>query len=70
MLAYCTRDIILSVNDIDVAAPTMTDSFALAAGDSYDHTVNTIASLKAGDQLVLKVLREGRIVKLTTTIEP
>jgi S1-C subfamily serine protease len=63
-------DIILSVNDIDVTAPTMTDSFALAAGDSYDHTVNTIASLKAGDQLVLKVLREGKIVKLTTTIEP
>jgi len=32
--------------------------------------VNTIASLKAGDQLVLKILREGKIVKLTTTIEP
>src|SRR6185295_6418723 len=63
-------DIILSLHDIDVTAPTMTDSFALSAGDSYDHTVNTIASLKAGDQLVLKVLREGRIVKLTTTIEP
>ena len=63
-------DIILSVNDIDVTAPTMTESFALGAGDSYDRTVNTIGSLKAGDQLVLKVLREGKIVKLTTTIEP
>ena len=63
-------DIILSVNDIDVTAPTMTESFALAAGDSYDRTVNTICSLKAGDQLVLKVLREGKVVKLTTTIEP
>lgn len=63
-------DIILSVNDIDVTVPTMTEAFALGAGDSYDRTVNTIASLKAGDQLVLKILREGKIVKLTTTIEP
>ena len=63
-------DIILSVNDIDVTAPTMTESFALGAGDSYDRTVNTIGSLKAGDQLVLKVLREGKIVKMTTTLEP
>jgi S1-C subfamily serine protease len=63
-------DIILSVNDIDVIVPTMTEAFALAAGDSYDRTVNTIASLKAGDQLVLKVLREGKVLTLTTTIEP
>ena len=62
-------DIILSVNDIDVTAPTLTESFALGAGDSYDRTVNTIGSLKAGDQLVLKVLREGKIVKLTTSVE-
>jgi hypothetical protein len=63
-------DIILSVNDIDVTAPTMTESFALGAGDSYDRIANTICSLKAGDALVLKVLREGKIVKLTTTTEP
>jgi serine protease Do len=63
-------DIILSVNDIDVTVPTMTESLALAAGDSYDRIANTICSLKAGDQLVLKILREGKIVKLTTTIEP
>ena len=48
----------------------MTESFALGAGDSYDRIVNTIGSLKAGDALVLKVLREGKIVKLTTIIEP
>jgi len=63
-------DIILSVNDIDVTAPTMSESFALAAGDSYDLTVNTIASLKPGDLVVLKVLRAGKVMKLTTTIEP
>jgi S1-C subfamily serine protease len=63
-------DIILSVNDIDVTVPTMTESFALAAGDSYDRIANTICSLKPGDALVLKVLREGQVVKLTTTIEP
>ena len=63
-------DVILSVNDIDVAVPSAVDSVALGEGDNYDRIFNSISSLKPGDPVVLKVLRAGKVMKLTTTIEP
>lgn len=59
-------DVILSVNEIDVAATSTADQLA---GDSYERIFGSIGSLKTGDTLVLKVLREGKVIKLTTTIE-
>jgi hypothetical protein len=63
-------DVILSVNDIDVSVPSTVESFALGKGDNYDLIFNSICSLKPGDPVVLKVLRAGKVIKLTTTIEP
>ena len=63
-------DIILSVNDIDVTAPSADGSFALGAGDNYDRILSSIGSLRPGDAVAVKVLREGKVIKLTTTIEP
>ena len=62
-------DVILSVNGIDVSAPSLNESLALGAGDNYDRIVNSIESLKAGDLLSLKVFRGGKVLLLTTTIE-
>lgn len=63
-------DVILSVNDIDVTVPSAVESVALGEGDNYDRIFNSMSSLKPGDPVVLKVLRAGKVVKLTTTIEP
>ena len=63
-------DVILSVNDIDVTVPLAVESVALGQGDNYDRIFNSISSLKPGDSVVLKVLRAGKVMKLTTTIEP
>src|SRR5262252_948981 len=42
-------DVILSVNNIDVSAPAMSESMALAAGDNYNRIATSIENLKAGD---------------------
>jgi S1-C subfamily serine protease len=63
-------DVILSVNDIDVTVPSAVESVAPGQGDNYDRIFNSISSLKPGDSVVLKVLRAGKVMKLTTTIEP
>jgi S1-C subfamily serine protease len=63
-------DVILSVNNIDITAPQISDSLALGAGDNYDRIVNSIESLKAGDILTMKVFRGGKVLMLTETIEP
>ncbi|HEU5240214.1 MAG TPA: trypsin-like peptidase domain-containing protein [Pyrinomonadaceae bacterium] len=63
-------DVILSVNDIDVTVSLAVESVALAQGDNYDRIFNSMSSLKPGDPVVLKVLRAGKVMKLTTTIEP
>ena len=62
-------DVILSVNGIDVSAPSMNESLVLGAGDNYDRIVNSIESLKGGDVLSLKVFRGGKVLLLTTNIE-
>jgi S1-C subfamily serine protease len=63
-------DVILSVNDIDVTGPSAVESVAVGQGDNYDRIFNSISSLKSGEPVVLKVLRAGKVMKLTTTIEP
>jgi len=62
-------DVILSVNDIDVAAPTTTEPPAGVAGDNYERILNSLVSLKTGDTVILRVLRAGKIVKLTAMVE-
>ena len=63
-------DVILSVNDVDITATSTAEPLAgQGADDSYERIFSSIGSLKPGAALVLKVLREGKVVKLTTTIE-
>jgi serine protease Do len=63
-------DVILSVNDVDITATSTAEPPAgREAGDNYERIFSSIGDLKPGDALVLKVLREGKVVKLTTTIE-
>jgi S1-C subfamily serine protease len=63
-------DVILSVNDVDITTTSTAEPLAgRGAGDSYERIFSSIGNLKPGDPLVLKVLREGKVVKLTTTIE-
>jgi len=53
-------DIILGVNDVPVAE----------GGGSYDDIYTSIRKLKTGDNLVIKVFRQGRIVKLSIPVAP
>ena len=63
-------DVILSVNGIDIIAPRSSDSVETVRGDeNYERIYNSIAALKAGDSLVVAVFREGKVLKLTTTID-
>jgi S1-C subfamily serine protease len=63
-------DVILSVNDVDITATSTAEPpTGRGAGDSYERIFSSIGNLKPGDALVLKVLREGKVVKLTTTVE-
>lgn len=63
-------DVILSVNDIEVTVPSTAEAVALGEGDNYDRIFNSLSSLKPGDPVVLRVLRAGKVMELTTTIEP
>jgi S1-C subfamily serine protease len=64
-------DVILSVNGINIVAPNAADSFGSVstADENYETIYNSIATLKPGDSLVVTVFREGKVVKLTTTID-
>ena len=64
-------DVILSVNGIAIVAPNASDSFGSVstADENYSTIYNSIATLKPGDPLVVTVFREGKVVKLTTTID-
>ncbi len=52
-------DFILSVNEIQVTGR-----------DSYDPIYNSVVTLKPGTSLVIKVFRQGQILKLSIPIEP
>ena len=63
-------DVILSVNEIQVtSASTVDQAGEVASDDSYERIYKNIGTLKLGDNLVVKVLREGRVVTLSAPIE-
>jgi serine protease Do len=61
-------DVILSVNNIAVTATTE-PPIGVGADDNYERILNSLVSLKPGDPVIMTVLRAGKVIKLTTTIE-
>jgi serine protease Do len=62
-------DVILSVNNIAIIDPSSTQSLGSFTNDeNYEKIYNSVAALKSGDPLVVTVFREGKVLKLTTTI--
>jgi len=62
-------DVILSVNNISVIDPRSAQSLGnLTTDENYERIYNSVAALKPGDPLVVTVFREGKMLKLTTTI--
>lgn len=63
-------DVILGVNNIGVIDPRSAQSLgSFTSDENYERIYNSVATLKPGDPLVVTVLREGKVLKLTTTIE-
>ena len=63
-------DVILSVNNIAIIDPRSTQSLgSLTSDENYEKIYNSVAALRPGDPLVVTVFREGKVLKLTTTIE-
>jgi serine protease Do len=62
-------DVILSVNEIQITAASTADQVADVASDSYERIYNCIGALKLGDNLVVRVFREGRVVTLSAPVE-
>ena len=62
-------DVILSINEIQITAASTADQVADVASDSYERIYNCVRALKLGDNLVVRVFREGKVVNLSTTIE-
>jgi S1-C subfamily serine protease len=62
-------DVILSVNNIAIIDPRSAQSLASFTSDeNYERIYNSVAALKPGDPLVVTVFRDGKVLKLTTTI--
>ena len=63
-------DVILGVNNIAVIDPRSAQSLgSFTSDENYERIYNSVAALKPGDPLVVTVLREGKVLKLTTTID-
>ncbi|HEU5239566.1 MAG TPA: trypsin-like peptidase domain-containing protein [Pyrinomonadaceae bacterium] len=63
-------DVILSVNNIPVIDPSSAQSLGnLTSDENYERIYNSVATLKPGDPLVVTVFREGKVLKLTTSID-
>ena len=63
-------DVILSVNNISVIDPRSAQLLGnLTSDENYERIYNNVATLKPGDPLVVTVLREGKVLRLTTTID-
>ena len=62
-------DVILSVNNIDITPAAATSFGADPNDENYEKIYNSIAALRPGDNLIVTVYREGKVVKLTTTID-
>jgi len=62
-------DVILSVNNIAIIDPTSAQSLgSFTSDENYEKIYNSVAALKPGDPIVVTVFREGKVLKLTTTI--
>ena len=62
-------DIILSVNNIAIIDPSSAQSLgSFTSDENYERIYNSVAALKSGDPLVVTVFREGKVLKLTTTV--
>jgi serine protease Do len=63
-------DVILSVNNISVIDPRSAQSLgSFTSDENYERIYNSVAALKPGDPLVVTVFREGKVLKLTATID-
>ena len=63
-------DVILGVNNIGVIDPRSAQSLgSFTSDENYERLYNSVAALKPGDPLVVTVFREGKVLKLTTTID-
>jgi S1-C subfamily serine protease len=63
-------DVILTVNNIAIVDPLSAQLLGSSTSDeNYERIYNSVAELKPGDPLVVTVFREGKVLKLTTTIE-
>jgi S1-C subfamily serine protease len=63
-------DVILDVNNIAVIDPPSAQSLgSFTSDENYERIYNSVAALKPGDPLVVTVFREGKVLKLTTTID-
>ena len=63
-------DVILDVNNIGVIDPRSAQSLgSFTSDENYERIYTSVAALKPGDPLVVTVLREGKVLKLTTTID-
>jgi serine protease Do len=61
-------DVILTVNNIAITDPSSQSFANLTSDENYEKIYNSVAALKPGDPLVVTVFREGKVLKLTTTI--
>jgi serine protease Do len=62
-------DVILSVNNIAIIDPRSAQSLeSFTSDENYERIYNSVAALNPGDPLVVTVFREGKVLKLTTTI--
>jgi len=62
-------DVILSVNNIAIIDPRSAQSLgSFTSDENYERIYNSVAALKPGDPLVVTVFREGKVLRLTTTI--
>ena len=62
-------DVILSVNNIAIIDPRSAQSLgSFTSDENYERIYNSVADLKPGDPLVVTVFRDGKVLKLTTTI--
>jgi len=62
-------DVILSVNNIAIIDPRSAQLLgSFTSDENYERIYNSVAALKPGDPLVVTVFREGKVLKLSTTI--
>jgi S1-C subfamily serine protease len=63
-------DVILSVNNIAIIDPRSAQSLgSFTSDENYERIYNSVSALKPGEPLVVTVFRDGKVLKLTTTIQ-